>query len=209
MLHLYKHTKYSLSTSIYEYGKSTILQYYIKVFKTYQHFLIKRLDAHVRKSWLCFTQIRRTACKDQREIKFVCVFLNIYMYMITEEFNSLPDKLCCWYHILEKNTHFTWLSDPSVVVSTPHWDPCSLGWKQPEIKYRISQVKVWREKRTHQTSAYRAYTGSSVNHHVSGLFDCHSQLSDFTSQLIGIINKLQIVKRRHKQALGFITSHTI
>lgn len=38
---------------------------------------------------------------------------------------------------------------------------------------------------------YRADTGSGVNHQVTGLFDCHSELPDFIFQLINTIKYLK------------------
>lgn len=38
---------------------------------------------------------------------------------------------------------------------------------------------------------YRADTGSGVNHQVTDLFDCHSELPDFIFQLINTIKYLK------------------
>lgn len=45
-----------------------------------------------------------------------------------------------------------------------------------------------------QSLAYRADASSGVNHQVFGLFDCHSELSDFTLQLVCIIEHLKTAR---------------
>lgn len=47
-----------------------------------------------------------------------------------------------------------------------------------------------------QSLTYRADTGSSVNHQVFCLFDCHSELPDFTFQFIGIVKHLQTAQEK-------------
>lgn len=47
-----------------------------------------------------------------------------------------------------------------------------------------------------QSLAYRTDAGSGVNHQVLCLFDGHSELPDFTFQLISVIKHLQIVQEK-------------
>lgn len=48
-----------------------------------------------------------------------------------------------------------------------------------------------------QSLAYRTDTGSGVNHQVFRLFDCHSELPDFTFQLVSVIKHLQTAQEKN------------